>query len=189
MSTLSQFFSSNNVSTNFIRATAVSSLPGIASTNIDYQPYKDSESNYLQLTPFNSSYTFPSYDCCPRKYAYEGGFLICSASNVAWIVAPSSSQVSRSWFARNDANTTAQQVSGCTGWFVPTITQLQNPGYTCRKFWDAFASGGVFRYWSSSEFNSIQAWSLTNGGVACNFNHNSKNACHFGVRAFRCVTY
>jgi hypothetical protein len=183
MSTLSQFFSSDNVTNNFIRTTAVSSVPGIASTIIDYQPYKDLESNYLQLTPFNSSYTFLSYDCCPRKYSYEGGFLICAISNLAWIVAPSSSQVSRTWYLRNDANTTAQSVSGCTGWFVPTRVQLQNPGYTCRKFWDEFVSTN---YWSSTEINATNAYGVNVGfGGAFNVTKSTTNC----VRAFRCVTY
>jgi hypothetical protein len=183
MSTLSQFFGSDNVTGNFIRTTVVSSVPGIASTDICYQPYKDSESSYLQLTPFNSSYIFPSYDCCPRKYSYEGGFLICAISNLAWIVAPSSAEVSRTWYLRNDANTTAQSVSGCTGWFVPTISQLQNPGYARRKFWDSFSST---LYWSSTEFDATRACCVdfANGLAFCGVK--SSTAC---VRAFRCVTY
>jgi hypothetical protein len=184
MSTLSQFFGSDNVTNNVIKTTVVSSLPGIASTSIEFQPYTDLESDFLQLTPFNSSYTFSSYSCCPRKYSYEGGFLICSISNLAWIVAPNTSQVSRTWYGRNDANTTAQQVSGCTGWFVPTITQLSNPGYTCRKFWDSFSSTA---YWSSTEQNADCA-------ILLNFPNNTSPAnCFktntFCVRAFRCVTY
>ena len=184
MSTLSQFFSSDNVTNNFIRTTVVSSVPGIASTNIDYNYFEDLESNYLGLTPFNSSYTFSSScDCCPRKYAYEGGFLICAVSNLAWIVAPSSSQVSRSWYCRDDATTTANACTGCTGWFVPTRAQLQNPGYTCRKFWDSFSSSF---YWSSTQFNAPEACNLlfSTGDAGCR----SKNTSSC-VRAFRCVTY
>jgi hypothetical protein len=67
--------------------------------------------------------------------SFEGGNLICISSGVYWIVAPGSSEVARTWYLRNDANTTAQSVSGCTGWFVPTCAQLQNPGYCCRTFW------------------------------------------------------
>jgi hypothetical protein len=61
--------------------------------------------------------------------------LICKASPLRWVVSPYSAEVSRTWYLRNDANTTAQSVSGCTGWFVPTLSQLQNPGYICRSFW------------------------------------------------------
>jgi hypothetical protein len=183
MSTLSQFFSSNNVTGNFIKTTVVSSVPGIASTDICYQPYKDLESNFLQLTPFNGSYTFPTFDCSPRKYSYEGGFLICANAGTAWIVAPNTSEVSRTWYLRNDANTTAQSVSGCTGWFVPTVSQLQNPGYVCRKFWDSFCST---HYWSSTDLNAqFACYVRFSNGIA---SIRTKTDTHC-VRAFRCVTY
>jgi hypothetical protein len=116
--------------------------------------------------------------------AYEGGFLICCSSPTRWVVAPNTSEVSRNWYSREDANTTAQQVSGCTGWFVPTVTQLQNPGYICRTFWDSFSS---FRYWSSTESNNERACAVcfTNGN-ALGICLKSNTTC---VRAFRCVTY
>jgi hypothetical protein len=112
-----------------------------------------------------------------------GGFLICKESGIGWIVAPNTSEVSRTWYLRNDAATRAQAVSGCTGWFVPTCPQLQNPGYTCRTFWDSFSS--TF-YWSSTEGSAPNALVVrfTNGlgyGAA-------KTSLHC-VRAFRCVTY
>jgi hypothetical protein len=117
--------------------------------------------------------------------AYEGGFLICCASPTRWVVAPNTSEVIRTWYLRNDANTTAQQVSGCTGWFVPTVTQLQNPGYTCRTFWDSFSSTS---YWSSTEFNSTHGCSVNffNGIAGGGYGGKASTSC---VRAFRCVTY
>ena len=114
---------------------------------------------------------------------YSSGNLICKASSVGWIVAPNASQVSRTWYCRNDANTTAQSVSGCTGWFIPTSTQLQNPGYCCRVYWDSFSST---IYWGSTEHNAANACGVnfSNGSVdiIC------KNGAYC-VRAFRCVTY
>jgi hypothetical protein len=73
-----------------------------------------------------------------------------------------------------------------TGWFVPTITQLQNPGYTCRQYWDLFSSTPYCLYWSSTEINAERACSvyLVNGNPAINF----KTTVNC-VRAFRCVTY
>jgi hypothetical protein len=115
---------------------------------------------------------------------YEGGFLICCSSPTRWVVAPNTSEVSRTWYLRNDANTTAQQVSGCTGWFVPTLTQLQNPGYTCRTFWDSFSS--TF-YWSSTEGNATHAC-YVDFGIVPSFSNRIKT-CTNCVRAFRCVTY
>ena len=112
-----------------------------------------------------------------------GGIVICGAANIGWILAPSSAEVLRSWNNINDANTRAQQVSGCTGWFVPTYGQLQNPGYTCRTYWDSYAS---WPYWSSTEGYATAAWIVDffSGNVSYDFKTNSR--C---VRAFRCVTY
>lgn len=125
----------------------------------------------------------PLSSSTPLGVEIEGGYLICKASSVGWIVSPSTSQVSRDWYSRDDANTRAQQVSGCTGWFVPTMSQLQNPGYSCRAFWDSYSEA---RYWSSSEWDS-------SNGCQLNFYNNSatqrdKADIEF-VRSFRCVTY
>lgn len=124
--------------------------------------------------------------CCTCT-TFTGGYVICKASNVAWIVAPSSTEVSRDWFSRNDAVTTAQSVSGCTGWFVPTCGQLQNPGSTCKTYWDSWS--GTY-YWSSTESDihgGGRAWSVWfPTGVAGGHRPQSSTVC---VRAFRCVTY
>lgn len=113
---------------------------------------------------------------------YEGGYLICQASGVNWIVAPSSTEVARSWYTNSDANTVAQSVTGCTGWFVPTISQLQNPGYTCRTYWESYCATS---YWSSTEANASRGWAVDATGVAvfC------PKTFGFLVRSFRCVTY
>jgi len=120
----------------------------------------------------------------PLGSSFEGGFLICKAAPLRWVVSPRSAEVSRTWYLREDANTRAQQVSGCTGWFVPTVLQLQNPGFVCISFWDSY----------SSAFN----WSSTDNGSptsACYVNFGSGFACSgvkpsvTCVRAFRCVTY
>lgn len=115
-----------------------------------------------------------------------GGFLICKAGGVAWIVSPRSTEVSRTWLLREDANTTAQSASGCTGWFIPTISQLQNPGYLCRSFWGPSPCFSSTRYWSSTEANATSACSVNfcNGNVT-----NDNKADTFCVRAFRCLTY
>jgi hypothetical protein len=119
--------------------------------------------------------------------SYEGGFLICKASPLRWVVSPYSAEVTRSWHSRNDANTTAQSVSGCTGWFVPTLTQLQNPGYCCRSFWGPSPCYSSTRYWSSTDSNAHFASSVnfTSGSGGSGFN----KAVTYCVRAFRCVTY
>jgi hypothetical protein len=121
--------------------------------------------------------------------SYEGGFLICKASPLRWVVTPYSAEVSRTWYCRNDANTRAQQVSGCSGWFVPSCGQLQNPGFMCRTFWDSFSSTC---YWSSTEnpdngYDAFRVNMATGGapGGCCN----NLKTCTSCVRSFRCVTY
>jgi hypothetical protein len=123
--------------------------------------------------------------------SYEGGFAICKSSPTRWVVAPSSSEVNRSWYYRTDANTRAQQVSGCTGWFVPSIGQLQNPGYNCRAFWDSYVCA---TYWSDTSANPRDGWDLdmSNGVARSNSSfpcHNNPKSTPKNVRAFRCVTY
>jgi hypothetical protein len=120
--------------------------------------------------------------------SYEGGFLICCASPLRWVVSPYSAEVSRDWHNRNDANTRAQQVSGCTGWFVPTISQLQNPGYCCRSFWGPSPCYSSTSYWSSTERDQDDTRGcrvpFTNGSAGYFFKYQTN--C---VRSFRCVTY
>ena len=113
------------------------------------------------------------------------GRLICKAGGVAWVIAPDITQLSRTWYCKEDAVTTAKEVTGSVGWFIPSSGQLQNPGYTCRTQWDSFSSA---YYWSSTECTG-------NASNACNVNFNNGCACYSGknltccVRAFRLVTY
>ena len=114
----------------------------------------------------------------------RGGYLICrTGGSVAWIVAPASSEVGRTWYCINDAVTTATNCTSVTGWFVPTCGQLQNPGYCCRTYWDSCSS--TF-YWSSTQNGSGYGWTVrfTDGLTSGNFKVNTN--C---VRAFRCVIY
>ena len=138
----------------------------------------------IEIGCINQSGTWRKFGFDPELGdAYGGGYLICQSGGVRWVVAPSSSQVSRTWFSRNDAITTAQSVSGCTGWFVPTCGQIQNPGFFCRTYWDSYSNAS---YWSISEVSSYIAWhvSLNNGAAGSSYKTTS-----FCVRAFRCVTY
>ena len=116
------------------------------------------------------------------------GFLLCkTGGNIAWIVATKTSEVSRTWYCRDDAVLTASTCSGCIGvWFIPTCGQLQNPGYTCRTYWDSFSSSAF--YWSSTERNATHAWFVNFGTGGQSFSYFGK-ADTYCVRAFRCVTY
>jgi hypothetical protein len=114
---------------------------------------------------------------------FEGGYLICCSSNTYWIVAPSSTEVSRDWYNRNDAITTANSNSSCGDWFVPTCGQLKNPGRTCKTHWDSYQNS---YYWSNTEESSV-------GGYFVDFSTSDADAMpkpsNRYVRAFRTVSY
>jgi hypothetical protein len=125
--------------------------------------------------------------------AFEGGYLLCCSSNIFWIVAPYSAEVTpTTWHQRASANTCAQNVSGCGGWFVPTRAQLQNPGYTCVVHWDQQSSN---YYWSNTGHyyhpyfgvppSSAYAVAM-NSGAANNFHY---HCSWIPTRSFRCVSY
>ena len=127
---------------------------------------------------------------------YDGSRLICKAGGVAWFVAPSSTQVISQW-AGGQYNSTQVGDKCCisewsgletaltnagftpTDWFVPSITQLNNPGYVCRDNWDSFDAAN---YWSSTEVSSTNACkqNFNNGNINSNNKTNSNR-----VRAFR----
>ena len=136
--------------------------------------------------------------CPPGTILPDRSVIICRAGGTAWIIAPSSTQVSQSW---NGTTTLLvgnkccvcdwSTLSSCLisrgfnpgDWFVPSIAQLQNPGYVCRTQWDTFSTA---LYWSSTEFNATNACNayVINGIAGCS--DKTSTRC---VRAFRCVTY
>ena len=128
-------------------------------------------------------------DIPPLGGATEGGYLICCSSSNLWIVAPSSTEVQRNFYQRSDGVTTANSNAACGDWFVPSITQLNNPGYTCRTHWDSYSSGGNnCTYWSNTELSWEDANACCirfNGGYVDFANKNTIGR----VRALRCVSY
>ena len=121
--------------------------------------------------------------CCALGTLVEGGYLILKQGGLAWIVACSSRQVSRTWSNRADAVTVAEASNACGDWFVPSRSDLIL-GHDCKSFWDSSSSSS---YWSSTENNALNAWnvdfgdgSISSGGLKAN------TKC---VRAFRRVSY
>ena len=152
----------------------------------------DAASGNAEINTYNftteSDFTIPPLGSCNSD---TGGYLICCSGGNLWIVAQISAEVSRSWHSRTDANTRAQQVSGCTGWFVPSRFQLQNPGYTCRTYWDSYDTSASpydsCSWWSNSEYNGSYAWYVY--AVNGTNNYGPSKACIRCVRSFRCVSY
>ena len=134
------------------------------------------------------NYSFTTQSVPTLGSSYEGGFVICLASPYRWVVSPYSAQVYRTWYGRADANTRAQQVSGCTGWFVPGIYALQNPGFVCRTYWGpaapCFDTNG---YWSNdqgSSYSSGCGMHFSSGG-----SWSRSKPSNYRVRAFRQISY
>ena len=153
---------------------------------------------------YNSDQYYACFAKCNDEGSetYDGSRLICKAGGVAWFVAPSSTQVISQW-AGGQYNSTQVGDKCCisewsgletalesrtrpidsTKWFVPSITQLNNPGYVCRTNWDSFDAA---IYWSSTEVSSTNACGqfFGNGNI-----YSSGKPYSRRVRAFRCVTY
>ena len=140
-------------------------------------------------------------ECCPvGTTTRDGARLICKSGGTGWFVAPSSTQVLSQW-AGGQYNSTAVGDKCCisewstletaltnagftpTDWFVPSITQLNNPGYVCRTNWDSF---DATNYWSSTEVSSTGACLQVFGS---GYLTSILKTYSFRVRAFRCVTY
>jgi hypothetical protein len=111
----------------------------------------------------------------------KGNFICCGPSTTKWFAAPSCTEVYQNWFNTSAAVTCANSVLGCCGWFVPNLSQLQNPGYTCRTYWD-FTAGA---YYSTTDCsgNIAQCVNFVTGNTtyACKTSGNH-------VRAFRCTS-
>ena len=115
--------------------------------------------------------------------AYAGGTSICKSGGILWIVAPNTTEVSRTWYNRADAVTTAEANAACGDWFIPGNGQLRNPGYSCRSYWDSYVASF---YWSDTAPSADRAWVVNfNSGV----HHRYFMSLATNVRAFRCVTY
>lgn len=129
----------------------------------------------------------------------DGSRIICKNGGVAWIVAPFCTQVSSRW-AGGQYNTSLVGDKCCIcewstletrlincgfnpcDWFVPSSSQLHNPGYVCKTNWDSYCH--LLLYWSSTEFSSTCA-----EAYACGYSNPCNKVAACCVRAFRCVTY
>jgi hypothetical protein len=87
----------------------------------------------------------------------DGSALICKAGGTAWIVAPYCTEVISTWSSSansvvgerccvSDWSTLCSRLISCgftpADWFVPSQTQLQNPGSFCRSRWDCCRGSG-----------------------------------------------
>ncbi len=120
---------------------------------------------------------------CSNFTDTKGFFICCGPSTTKWFVAPACTEASSNWYGRGGAVTNANSCMGSCGWFVPTGTQLQNPGFCCRSFWDSFSST---RYWSNEDYHQSIAVnvSMVDGSLSGNY---FNKGCVYPIRAFRCT--
>ena len=121
----------------------------VVDENSFFNSDEDAASGNAIINTYNftteADFTIPPLGQCNSD---TGGYLICCSSGNLWIVAPSSTEVRRTWYCRNDVVTTANSNAACGNWFIPSCAQLKNPGYTCRNNWDSYSSADT---WSNTE--------------------------------------
>ena len=128
-------------------------------------------------------------DCQCASVDCKGFFICCGPSTTKWFVAPACAEVSRGWPSRCDAITVANSCLGACGWFVPTCTQLKNPGFTCNVYWDVYGTTDV-GYWSlDCSLGSNRAWGINMSTGSCDRYSNGYHAYSVphSIRAFRCT--
>ena len=158
---------------------------------VDAGCFRNSDGDEESGNAIINTYNFTTKASWPALGAQgEGGYLMCMSGGNLWIVAPSSTEVTRNWYSRNDGVTTANANAACGDWFVPTCGQLKNPGIICKAYWDSYANSPpqvcMTLYWSTTSPAShlARSVSICSGGV--NNGLKTHNRC---VRAFRCVSY
>ena len=135
----------------------------------------------------------------------DGSRITCKAGGTAWIVAPSTTQVSSNWgnvtccgcisnpggILCSITTTNWVTLHNClitrgfnpSDWFVPNLSQLQTAGYACRFFWDSVCCA---IYWSSTEDTATGGCTVLFGSGTTGTRNKANSYC---VRPFRCVTY
>ena len=155
---------------------------------VDAGCFRNADGDVASGNAIINTYNFTTEsDIPPLGDAHQGGHLICCSGGNLWIVAPSSTEVVRSWYSKADATSLANTNAACGDWFIPTRAQLGNPGYKCRTYWEAPQVNYSYgTYWSNTQHNDGRACYVSLYNDTCsNTNKNSP----YRVRAFRCVSY
>lgn len=162
---------------------SASSNPNSAITNYSFTTRTPTDQEFIRGGPVGASFT--------------GGSIVCKSGGIAWIIAPSSTEVTRCGALRFDSVCTAESTTGILGqWFLPSITQACNPGYTCLTYWDSATTSRC--YWSCTDsffyhqpFAQVRQYRVFQNMLtgACGAICVNDNTTTIRSRAFRCVTY
>ena len=112
-----------------------------------------------------------------------GGYVVKKSGGRYDIIAAQCAEAQTNWYGRNGMLGPACTESGkTTGWYVPTSSQLQTIGFSCRAYWDDRPTN----YWSNTDCSPAYAHAV-NMATGSQF----RGYKPFAVcgRAFRCVTY
>jgi hypothetical protein len=123
--------------------------------------------------------TSVGFACTTNIVDCKGFFICCGPTTNKWFVAPQCTEVSRPYVSRNDTVTVANSLMGTCGWFVPSNTQMSNPGFVCRTYWDTLDGAGQPYYWTTFSGCSFNM----RGGYLMGSNNNFS----YRVRSFRCT--
>lgn len=130
----------------------------------------------------NEAFCARSSNCDVPFVDYGGHYICCGPGTCKWFVAPSCTEAFG--VMPTTAASCANTLVGSCGWFVPDLTTLANPGYTCRQYWDSYRNDN---YWSTTRtdgyLNYYGGVSFVNGSQ---FSVPPSN-CYWG-RAFRYTT-
>jgi hypothetical protein len=121
--------------------------------------------------------------CCALGSNVEGGYLFAKGGSVAWIVAPAAAEVSRGTANKlADSVLRANCVTGVSGWFVPSRTELLL-GFSNREYWDSYS---LDCYYSHQFYQTSGNWHVNmRYGVFVARSY----LCFSCIRAFRKVFY
>ena len=151
---------------------------------VDAGCFTNSDGDAASGNAIINTYNFTTEsDIPPLGGSGKGGVLICCSGGNLWIISPTSAEVERCWYCRADAVISANANAACGDWFVPSQSQIQNPVYQCRTYWNHC---GI--YWSNDYSTTSNKYgcakSMNNGSdsVRCK-NWNER------IRALRCVSY
>ena len=126
-----------------------------------------------------NTYNFTSYSIPNEGDLFQGGYVMCKTVDTLWIIAPPEAQLYVDYNNRTTATTCAQTVTGYSGWFYPSLGQLQNPAYVCRQY----SPNGFPSSWGNAQGQNNVVYS--NGAIG------GEATSHTGFRAvaFRTVSY
>ena len=126
--------------------------------------------------------------CCALGTVVEGGNLFAKSGGVAWIVAPKTYELTRTWYARNDAVTLANNAFGSGDWFIPNLSELLY-GSNYKEYWDTYSTSTT-SHWTDTFCDNAGSCTTSWSVVLCrSCSCTATNNLARTVRAFRRVFY